>query len=225
MDERSVGDDRAHDLPSAAADVRTGGIRVRGAGDDVGVEEARRHFGGLDLLSTVAGLLAALGTMVLLGGLAGAAGSIGYQLGEADEGDLSVGALVAGIVVLLVAFFVGGWVAGRVARYDGGRNGLVTALLFVLLAAGLAALGAWLGEKYDVLANLDLPQWFSGDRTGIAAVVSAVVGAVAALAAGWFGGKLGERYHRHADALVARTREGGVGGLVDDRRLIVRRPR
>ncbi|HEX9991979.1 MAG TPA: hypothetical protein VGB14_03540 [Acidimicrobiales bacterium] len=224
MDERSVGDDRAHDLPSAAADVRSGGIRVRRAGDDVGIEEARRHFGGLDPLATVAGLLAALGTMVLLGGLAGAAGTVGYQLGEADEGDLSLGGLVAGIVVLLVAFFVGGWVAGRVARYDGGRNGLVTALLFVLLAAGLAALGAWLGEKYDVLANVDLPQWFSGDRTGIAAIVSAVAGAVAALAAGWFGGKLGERYHRHADALVARTREGGVGGLGDDRRLIVRRP-
>lgn len=219
--------DSAHDLSSAAADVRGSGIRVRRSGGDVGVAEARAHFGGIDLPATFAGVLAALGTMVLLGGIAGAVGTVGYQLGDAGEGELSVGGLVAGIVVLLVSFFVGGWVAGRVARYDGARNGLVTALWFVVLAAALAALGAWLGDRYDVFSDVDLPQWFSGDRTGLAAIASAVLGAVAALAAGWFGGRIGERYHREADALVARTREGGLAapGVARGPQTIVRGPR
>lgn len=209
-DERWADGAGSHDRSSTRAEVRGPGIRVDRTRRDVGVAEARRQFGGLDVLATIGGLLAALGTLALLGGLAGAIGTVGYQLGEAGEDELSLGGLIAGIVVLLVAFFVGGWVAGRIARYDGGRNGLVTALWFVLLAAGLAALGAWLGDRYDVFADLELPQWFSGDRTGVAAVASAVLGAVAALAAGWFGGKVGERYHRRADAMVARTREGGV---------------
>lgn len=227
VDRPAAADDGPHDLWSRQSDVRGDDVRVRRGRTDVGVAEARAHFGGLDLPATLAGLLAALGTMVLAGGLAGAIGTVGYQLGDAGEGELSVGGLVAGIVVLLVSFLVGGWVAGRVARYDGGRNGLVTALWFVLLAAGLAALGAWLGDRYDVFADVDLPQWFSGDRTGVAAVVSAVLGAVAALAAGWFGGRLGERYHRRADALVARTRDGGLArpGLAPPGGPVVRRPR
>ena len=198
-----------HPIGARGAEVRSSGVRVDRADGDVGVAEARRHFGGVDWLATLAGLLAAIGTLVLLGGLAGAAGSIGYQLTDSGD-DPSIGALVAGIVVLLVSFFVGGWVAGRVARYDGGRNGFLTALWFLALAAALAGLGAWLGDRYDVFREIRLPQWFSGDDLGAAAIASGVVGAVLALAAGWLGGTVGARYHRRADQLVAHTRDGGV---------------
>jgi hypothetical protein len=202
-------DERSHPLGARTADVRSEGIRVDRVDRDAGVAEARRHFGGVDWLATIAGLLSAIGTLVLLSGLAGAAGSIGYELGASDQ-DLSIGALVAGAVVLLIAFFTGGWVAGRVARYDGGRNGLLSAVWFLLLAGGLAALGAWAGDQYNLFAKPDLPNWFSGDDLGPAAVASAVLGGLLALIAGWLGGVVGARYHRRADALVTSTRDGGL---------------
>lgn len=204
-------------LPGRAwgPEVRSGGegVRMDRVGGDQGIVEARRHFGGLDWLATIAGLLAAVGTLVLLSGLVGAIGSVGYRFGASDE-DLSIGGLIGGIVVLVIAFFTGGWVAGRVARYDGGRNGIMTVVEFLILAAALAALGAWAGNEYNLFDKPDLPNWFSGDDLGLAAVVSAVLGALVALLAGWFGGIVGARYHRRADALVSHPRDGGL--LVDE---------
>jgi hypothetical protein len=215
-----IHDGHAHRTGADAPDVRSKGIRASRVKNDVGVAEARRQFGGFDLMASIAGLLAALGTLVLLSGLVGAAGSVGYRYGASDE-DLSIGGFVAGLVVLLLAFFTGGWVAGRVARYDGGRNGIMAVAWFLLLAAGLAALGAWLGDKYNLFSTMpDLPNWFSGDDLGTAAVASAAIGALVALVAGWLGGIVGARYHKRADALVTHTRDGGV--VRDDRVVDVR---
>ena len=187
-------------------------VRVTEVTGDVGVEEAHRRFGGVDVPATIAGALAALGTAVILAGLLAGAGSYGYQLGLDDAAQkLTAGGLVGGLATLVVAFLVGGWVAGRVARYDGGRNGLLTALWFVLLAAVTAALGAWAGDKYDVFGNVNLPQWFDSDALTGAAIATGLLAVAAMLGAGWVGGRLGERYHRRADSLVARTRPGAVG--------------
>ena len=213
MNRRTHTHDRDGDhrvVNTSAPDVRGRGVRVSRVKGDVGVAEARRHFGGLDWGAAIAGLLAAVGTLVLLSGLVGAAGSIGYRYGASDE-DLSIGGFVAGLVVLLLAFFVGGWVAGRVARYDGGRNGITAVVLFLLLGAGLAVLGAWLGDRYNLLASRpDLPNWFSSEDLGPAALATAAIGALVALVAGWLGGIVGARYHKRADALVTHTRDGGV---------------
>ena len=205
-------DELDHQEGARPSEVRDDGVRVGRVKDDPGVVEARRRFGGLDWLATLAGLLAAIGSLVLLGGLVGAAGTIGYQLDQlnASGEDLSIGGLIAGLVVLLLAFFIGGWVAGRVARYDGGRNGVMAVIWFLLLAGLLSALGAFYGDRYDVFSRFELPQWFSADDAGTAAIISAVVGALVALVAGWLGGTVGARYHRRADALVTRTRAGGI---------------
>jgi hypothetical protein len=200
-----------------AVHVRRADVR-----DAIAVERARDRFGGLDVPATLAGALAAVALAVLIGGIAGAAvGGFGYQWGvEVDgiEQELSIGGMVAGVVVLFVAFLVGGWAAGRMARYDGGKNGLMTAVWVLILAAALGALGAWAGSEYDVFANVDLPQWFSGDAMTGAAIASGVGSAVAMLAGGFLGGRLGESYHRRADAAMLSLREGGLGA-----RRIVRR--
>lgn len=200
---------------------RTDAVRVDTARDpdlgyDTGVGEARRRFGGLDVPASLAGMLAGLGLTVLLAGLAGAAGSVGYQRG-ADKSTLSAGGLITGLVVLLVSFYVGGWVAGRMARYDGVRNGVLTAAWFVLLAGAVSALGAWLGTRYNFFDQVRLPQWFSGNAT-TAAVVSTAVGIAVMVLAAALGGATGARYHRRADSVIAAaSRDGSLvtGGTAD----------
>ena len=196
----------------AGSDVRTTDVTVRDAARDVGVREARARFGGIDLAATLVGMLAALAALLLLGGLVSAAvGAIGYQVGlKGTEEELSLGGLLAGLLVLFLSFLLGGWAAGRMARYDGAKNGLMTGVWALVLAAILAALGAWLGAKYNVLAQVELPNWFSRDALTTAGIVSGLVAIAAMLAGGLLGGLWGERYHRRADAVIAGTREGGV---------------
>ena len=187
------------------------GVRVTKVGGDAGLTEAHRRFGGLDVPASLAGMLCALGTTVLLAGLVAGAGSIGYQRGvRSDDATLSVAGLIGGLVVLVVAFLVGGWVAGRMARYDGLRNGLMTAVWFILLAAAVSGLGAWLGDRYDFFSRVDLPQWFTDGAGSATAIATGLLAVVVMLAAGALGGWLGARYHRRADRLIAATRPGGV---------------
>lgn len=197
--------------------VRAEGVRVEPVDDDVsvvledpGYAEARRRFGGIDWAATVAGATTALGTAAVLAGLLAGAGTVGYQLDRRDTDDLTAAGLVAGLALLVLAFLFGGWVAGRIARYDGGRNGAATVVWFVVLSAATAALGAWAGREHDLFGNLHLPQWFSSDARSTAAVLSGVLTLALCAAAGWLGGRGGERWHRRADALIAHTRPSAM---------------
>ena len=213
-------DSRRDPEDSGAAGARSGSARrqtnhrvaVDEVRTDVGVRAARERFGGLDVRATLVGMLTALGLLVLLSGLAAAeAGAIGYQRGLEDTADeLSVAGLVGGLVALLVAFLVGGWAAGRIARYDGARNGLMTGVWTLLLGAAVSVLAAWLGDKYDVLRSVDLPQWFSTDALTAGGIVSGIVAIAVMLLGGLLGGRWGERYHRRADAAIVGTRPGGI---------------
>ena len=193
-----------------AVEIHGHDVRARRVDGDVGVVEARRRFGGIDIPATLAGMAAALGTAVVVAGVLAGAGTVGYQSGLDGADELSVAGLAAGLATLVLAFLVGGWVAGRMARYDGGRNGVVTAVWFLLLAGVMSALGAWLGNEFYVFRSVRLPQWFSSNARGPEALASGLVALLLMLLAGWLGGRLGERYHRRADAVIVGTREGGV---------------
>jgi uncharacterized protein (TIGR02271 family) len=136
-------------------------------------------------------MLVAIGMLLLLGGIAGAAiGSIAYQTGlRGNLADISIGSLITGLVVLFVAFLLGGWAAGRIARYDGGRNGVMVAVWFLVPSAILAGLGIWLGEEYNVVGRVNLPNWFdawfSTDDVTTGAVISGIAAVVVALAGGF----------------------------------------
>jgi hypothetical protein len=170
-----------------------------------GIDAAHDRFGGLDLPAGLIGMLTALASAVLLAGLAGAAiGVVGYQTGldGDDVADISTASLIGGIAILFVAYLIGGWAAGRMARYDGARNGLMTGVWTIVLAAILSALAAGFGDEYDVLRNVDLPQWFDRDAITARAIVSGAVAIAAMLVAGLIGGAWGERYHRRADRTI-----------------------
>lgn len=182
--------------------------RVRGAEVDLGSIRAR--FGGADVVAGILGMFTALGVLVFLGALiAAGAGGIDYQINQIDiDGNLQevevVGAIVA-IIVTLLAFFVGGWAAGRMARYDGGINGVGVALWFILLVAIFGAIGLWFGSEYNAFAGVDLPNWFGqigADDVTLKSIAGALAGVVAALLGGYIGGLLGEQYHKDVDAAL-----------------------
>lgn len=89
------------------------------------VSEVYERYGKPDLLASVVGMLAGFGTLVFLGALiAAGAGGIDYQLNLInDQGDLdeaSIVGLIVAATVVFVSFIVGGFAAGRMARYRGG---------------------------------------------------------------------------------------------------------
>jgi hypothetical protein len=103
------------------------------------------------------------------------------------------GAAVVAIVVLTVGYLAGGYVAGRLARFDGARNGLL-AWVIGLLATAVVALATSTGNTRFTLpgdATLTVQQ-LSGWVVLGAAVAATLVAAV-------LGGMLGERYHRKVD--------------------------
>jgi hypothetical protein len=187
-------------------DEKTDGARAVEARTDpyAGIATARERFGGIDVPATLVGMLTGLSTTLILAGLVGAAvGAVGYQTGlESDAEDLSTASVIGGAAVLFVAFVIGGWAAGRIARYDGARNGLGAALWTLVLAAILSGLGAWLGSEYDVFSNVDLPQWFSTDAVTTTALLSGVAAVLAMIVGAVLGGIWGERYHRRADRTI-----------------------
>jgi uncharacterized membrane protein len=170
----------------------------------------RERYGKADLVASILGMFAALGTLVFLGALF-AAGSAAIQLqtnlltqdGTLDEVE-TVGALAA-VVVLFVSFLVGGIAAGRMSRYDGGMNGMGTALWFLLLMTIFAALGAWVGEEYNAFALADLPNWVSQidvENVTMAAIVMSIVSVVVIFLGGYLGGRIGDSYNRKVDAAL-----------------------
>jgi MFS family permease len=168
------------------------------------IAAARERFGGIDLPASLVGMLTALAMVVLLGGLAAAAiGEIGYQTGLSrhsnNVNDISTASLVGGIAVLFASYLIGGWSAGRIARYDGARNGLMTGVWTLVLAAVLSGLAAAFGGEYDVLSNVHLPQWFNRDAITTTAIVTGALAVGAMLLGGLLGGLWGTRYHRLAD--------------------------
>jgi MFS family permease len=169
-----------------------------------GIVAARERFGGIDIPASLVGMLTALSSTLILAGLVGAAvGAVGYQTGlEQNAEDLSTWSMIGGVAVLFVAYLIGGWAAGRIARYDGARNGFATGIWTLVSAGILAALGAWIGSEYDVFRNVELPQWFTTDALTTTAIVSGIAAILAMFVGGVIGGLWGERYHRRADRTI-----------------------
>jgi len=166
----------------------------------------REEFGGVNWGAAFFGWLVAVGLGALLVGLLAAAGAaVGLTaLSETEAAgsaaEIGLGGAIALLAALAVAYFAGGYVAGRMSRFDGARQGLGTWLLGLVVTVVLAIVGAVLGSEYNVLEQLELPAVPVGDSElatgGVLALIIVVVGTLIAAIAG---GKAGERYHRKVD--------------------------
>lgn len=176
----------------------------------VGVDAARERFGGRDLPASLAGMLVAFAALLLFAGLASAAiGTIAFQTGvEGNEEELSLGALIAAGAVIFLAFLLGGWAAGRMARYNGALNGFLVAVWFVVLGVVLAIAGAIADSTYNLFEDLrvaeaTLPNWFSAEDMTTGAIISSLAFVALMVAGAVLGGIWGTRMHRRADREIA----------------------
>lgn len=173
--------------------------------------DVRRRFGGIDTPAAIVGALTAIGVIAFLTALlAAGSASIAFQMDLIDtEGafsDIDVAGFAVALAVVFVGFLVGGWAAGRMARYDGGKNGLAAAFWMLVLIVGFAAAGALISEEYNAFATTDLPDWMSqvaADDATTVGIVAAAIAVVVMFLGGWLGGRLGETYHHQVDAAVA----------------------
>jgi hypothetical protein len=198
--------DHAHREPTAP--VRTGGATVRRGTAREAVAAQRAVFGGISWGAAFFGWLSANGLAVLLIALLSAAGvALGLARGvdTADEAaaqaeTLGIGGGIAILVVLFLAYLAGGYVAGRMARFDGARQGVAVWLIGLLVVLVLAAAGAILGAQYNVLQQLNLPRIPIDEGTATTAgIVTLVAILLVTLLGALIGGTVGERYHRTVD--------------------------
>jgi hypothetical protein len=168
-------------------------------------ERQREAFGGLNWGASCFGWLAAVGVAALLTSILVAAGAA-IGITESDvtttgQDELTLAGGIALLAVLVVAYATGGYVAGRLSRFDGGRQGLGTWAIGLVLMVALALTAALLGDEYNVLEQLNLPSFPVADGESFARGGAIVLAAslVASLIAAVAGGKLGERYHRRVD--------------------------
>jgi hypothetical protein len=177
---------------------------------DEAVAERRTRFGGVKVGSAFFGWVTATGmTVILTALLAGVGAAVGAATGAGvgtatvnmDPGALGVaGAIVLGVVVLL-SYFCGGYVAGRMARFSGAKQGVAVWLWALVFAVVGTIVGLVVGNNLTGWSTISgLPQVPIGQADLTMAGVAAVVGvALVSLLGAILGGLAGMRYHRTID--------------------------
>lgn len=192
---------------------RRGAVGSHAHSDDLardGSVSAHEEFGGINWGAAFFGWLTAIGIAALLTAILSAAGTaIGLtetspsQAGSQAQSNAGTVGIVGGIVLLAIlgiAYYAGGYVAGRMSRFNGPRQGLATWLIGLIVTVVLAVAGLVLGAKYNVLSQLSLPRIPVDEgalTTGGLIALLAIV--IVTLLAAMAGGKQGTHYHRKID--------------------------
>ncbi|MDQ3741982.1 MAG: YrzE family protein [Actinomycetota bacterium] len=174
-------------------------------------ERQREEFGGIAWGSAFFGWLTATGLGAILAGILSAVGAAlalteGNQIDASNETIGLVGG-IALLVVLFVSYFAGGYVAGRMARFDGFRQGVGVFLWAIFITAALAIAAVIGGSEWNVLERMDLPRLpvDEGDIT-TGGIIALAAGLLTMLIGAVLGGKLGEGFHRKVDRHAVGTR-------------------
>ncbi len=176
------------------------------------VAREKSRYGGIKWGSAFFGWLTATGTAVILTALLVAAGTAVGVAADADPADVQNQAtqkagtigLVGGLAllaVLLIAYYCGGYVAGRMSRFNGVKQGIAVWIWAIVIAVAVAVAGAVLGDKFDILDRVGgfprLP--IGGDQATTGSIIALVIAVVAALVGAILGGLAGMRFHRKVD--------------------------
>jgi hypothetical protein len=166
----------------------------------------RQEFGGqIQWEAVFFGLLAAIGlaaslvAMVLGGLVATGVTSFSEDAAELVDRMMAGGGAIA-VAILALSYLTGGYVAARMARFDGWRQGVGIWVLSLFMALA-AAITLWIaGGQLDPTESITLPSnpVDEGPLNQGAAVIAPVLVVVSLLGA-LIGGVLGDRFHRAVD--------------------------
>ena len=167
----------------------------------------REEYGGTNWGAAFFGWLVAVGVAVLLTGILAAAGAaIGLTETTSNAADnasaetLSLAGAIALAVVLAIAYYCGGYVAGRMSRFDGARQGIGVWAIGLLITLAAAVLAVIAGSEYNVVERANLPRLPVGTETlTTGGAIASIVILAGTLLFAALGGIAGARYHRKVD--------------------------
>jgi amino acid transporter len=201
--QRTVPAERTVPADRTAARPRAGGVatidRVRA--------RQREEYGGINWGAAFFGWLVAVGVAVLLTGILAAAGAaIGLTETTSNAADnasaetLSAAGAIALLVVLAIAYYCGGYVAGRMSRFDGARQGIGAWAVGLLITLAVAVLAVVAGSQYNVVERANLPRIPIGSETlTTGGAIASLLILVGTLLFATLGGIAGARYHHKVD--------------------------
>ncbi|MEV8147560.1 hypothetical protein AB0O52_05345 [Arthrobacter sp. NPDC080073] len=174
------------------------------------IAREREQFGGIKIGSAFFGWLTATGMAVLLVALLAAAGiavglannaNVSDAVNLASSQTVGISGIIALLVILFLSYYCGGYVAGRMARFNGVRQGLMVWFWAVIVAVLVALLGLVAGPRFNILANVNsfprIP--VNEGHLSTTGIIATVVVAVVTLVAAALGGLAGMHYHRKVD--------------------------
>ncbi|MDJ0379062.1 hypothetical protein [Cryobacterium sp. PH31-L1] len=177
------------------------------------LEREKAQFGGMKFGSAFFGWLTATGTAVLLTALLAAIGTVigfstnldpGQVTNDAADnaGTIGVVAAIVFAAIVLVAYYCGGYVAGRMARFDGLKQGVAVWLWTIIIAIVLTIVGFIAGNQADVLSGLtSVPRIpLNGNDVTAASITTTIIALAISLLGAILGGLAGMRYHRRVDS-------------------------
>ncbi|MGF1471524.1 MAG: hypothetical protein ACFB50_07270 [Rubrobacteraceae bacterium] len=174
-------------------------------------ERLREIYGGTDWLASFLGFVFALvggGALVYLYARVLVPLGLPVDFGDGALGTSATAGLISAGVVLFLMYFFGGYVSGRLARFDGGLNGLMLVLwtaiagVLLFLAGGVfsGVLPAGISENIQGLIQGTVSPTFDnlvGQGTTGTVILAAAV--LIILVGAFVGGRTGGRYHRDID--------------------------
>lgn len=180
------------------------------AAADPDVDPDLLSYRGFKLGAAFFGWLIAISMSVLLmaavsGAALGTAEVLDYTTSDAkaQPGAASLTAAGVTIFMLTLAFYIGGYVAGRLARFDGGRQGFGVWMIAVLIAVLAGGAGWVLDNQYGLVDEINWPNVALADNTLLlGSIAAAATLLILTLLAAILGGKSGRRYHDRIDQLL-----------------------
>jgi MFS family permease len=171
---------------------------------------AREKFGGLNVGAAFFGWLVAMAVSILLTSIVGAvAAAVGTSAhvtqsqAQRQAGTIGLAAAVILFVILLIGYCTGGYVAGRMSRFDGARQGAGVWVIGLAVTIIAVVLGAVFGSQYNLLDRVSLPRIpVPTHQLTAGGVVTALVLLVGTLVVAMAGGTVGRRYHDRVDRAV-----------------------
>lgn len=174
-------------------------------------DRLRDMYGGVDWLASFLGFVFAVvvgALFSLIVGLVLAPLGFSPDLGGGQIGAAVITGLVLVGILVFLTYFLGGYVAGRLARFDGGRNGAmlllwsgVAILVLALVNAVLSSfMPAEISENIGNFIQNDVLSTIGGlSQLGLVGVLVLVGVLLVAFLGGFLGGRLGSRYHAEID--------------------------